>query len=78
MKQPRKILAPSKLLFRLGCVVLVSTWLPVALFVTNPWLKVIGILGSLGISLCYVWMSWTIINAGLDDYLIERIEEADR
>lgn len=76
-QQPKKS-PPSKKIFKLGCVVFVITWIPVAMFVGNPWLKTIGLLASLALFLFHVWISFMIIHFNLDDYLEERVEEDRR
>lgn len=73
-QQPKKS-PPSKKIFKLGCVVFVITWIPVAMFVGNPWLKTIGLLTSLALFLFLVWISFTIIHFNLDDHLEKRAEE---
>jgi hypothetical protein len=56
-------------------VVFVITWIPVAMFVGNPWLKTIGLLASLALFLFHVWISFTIIHFNLDDLLAKCAEE---
>ena len=73
-QQPKKS-PPSKKIFKLGCVVFVTTWIPVALFVGNPLLKTIGLLASLALFLFLAWVSFTIIHFNLDDHLEKRSEE---
>lgn len=75
LKQQQKKTPPSKWLFRLGCVVFVITWVPVAMFVEDPWLKTIGFFASLAFFLFHVWLSFVIIHNNLDSYLEERAEQ---